>query len=70
MDLIDSLRQFRIGPFAIFDFIATFIAACYLSSNGFLASECPTAFLQLIGIGIATHFIMGIETPLNKAIIG
>jgi hypothetical protein len=70
---IEFFRQFRIGEYAIFDFIVAFLGIYLLSSllsKLFLKIKITIPrynwlFLTL-PIGIATHLIFGKITPLTR----
>lgn len=70
MTTIENLRSYRLGPFAIFDFVATF-AVVYsislLSKNKVLRQRL---LWGAIPIGIAAHEIGGVRTPLNQMVLG
>lgn len=73
---IDSLRQYRIGGFAIFDFVVAFIGIYLLS---FLLSrifkkinlDIPKIswLFFTLPIGILAHLIVGNMTPMTKDFI-
>lgn len=73
MTIIEFLRQFRIGGYAIFDFVASFVGIYLLSpilSKLFLKIKLQIPkkswiFLTL-PIGILTHLLVGNVTPLTK----
>lgn len=70
MNTIDKLRSHRIGPFAIFDFAASYagmwMLAPYLKNY---ATRKQLMWLT-VPIGIATHVVSGQATPLNKMVLG
>ena len=68
MSLIKTLRKPRVGPFAIFDTVATLSAACVLAPK--LGVERRTALLAAIPVGVLVHELLGIDTPLNRMIFG
>lgn len=73
MNTIDFLRQFRIGEYAIFDLVASFLGIYLLSpllSKIFrkVRLEIPKKnwlFLTL-PIGILTHILVGKITPMTR----
>lgn len=73
MTLIEFLRQFRIGNFAIFDFAVAFLGIYILSpllSRIFLkfriiVPKINWLFLTL-PIGIMVHLVIGNLTPMTK----
>jgi hypothetical protein len=70
MSLIKKLREPRIGPFAIFDFAASYTAAWF--SAPYLKSYVSREQLLYLTVplGILVHAIFKIETPLNKMVMG
>jgi hypothetical protein len=71
---ISFLRQFRIGEYALFDFVVAFLGIALLSPflswlfRKFFKLEIPKknwVFLTL-PIGIMTHLITGPITPLTE----
>jgi len=71
---ITLLRQFRIGEYALFDFVAAFLGIALLSP--LLSWLCRKLFkleipkknwmILTLPIGIATHLITGPITPMTK----
>ena len=72
MNILDFLRSFRAGPFAIFDFVATYLFAYlvgpYLKKIGIPLSREQFMYLAL-PLSVATHAIFGIETPLTSMVL-
>jgi len=76
MNLVEFLRQFRIGGYAIFDFAVAFLGIYLLSpllSKIFLkfSIDVPKQnwlFLTL-PIGILVHLLIGNMTPMTKALM-
>ncbi len=76
MATIEFLRQFRIGGYAIFDFVASFVVIYLLApllSKLFLKIKLQIpkkswVFLTL-PIGILTHLLVGSITPMTKNFI-
>ena len=66
--LIQTLREPRIGGFAIFDFAASFAAAWYLAPK--LGVERKFALIAVIPAGLLVHELLGISTPLNRMVFG
>jgi hypothetical protein len=70
MTAIETLRTYRIGPFAIFDFAATFVGMYlislltknYVSQRRLLWGALP--------LGVIAHEIVGVRTPLNRMVLG
>jgi hypothetical protein len=67
---IASLRQYKIGGYAVFDFTATYIAA-YLVGL-WLNSQYNISILKVlllaVPFGILVHALFGIKTPLNQQV--
>lgn len=63
-DLIIILRTPRIGPFAIFDFTITFIAAYFVAPYVNLTTY-QSMFWSII-LSIIIHKLLGIDTPLTR----
>ena len=76
MDILEFLRQFRFGGYAIFDFVAVFIGMYLLApllSKLFLKLRIKIPkknwlFLAL-PIGILTHLAVGNITPMTRDFI-
>lgn len=73
MSIIDQLRQFRIGRFAIFDFTTAFLGMLILSpllswlfkKAGIFIPKRNWVILTL-PIGILAHMLTGTITPLTQ----
>jgi hypothetical protein len=65
---IERLRSHRIGPFAIFDFAASYLAAWY--GAPYLNISRKRAMWLIIPLGILVHELIGLKTPLNKMVVG
>ena len=64
MKYIEKIRSYRIWNFAIFDFVVSFVGMYILS---IILNVNPIRMLLLtIPLGILIHYLLGIETPLNK----
>ena len=77
MDLIFSLRQFRIGPFAIFDFAVSYLVVFLFSpllsktARIFRLSISRIELLWLVlPISVFVHIIVGQETSLTQMFTG
>jgi len=70
MTTIEKLRSHRIGPFAIFDFTASYVGVWMLAP--YLKNYATREQLMwlTVPIGIATHVVIGKPTPLNKMVLG
>lgn len=76
MNIIDTLRQYRIGEFAIFDLVVAFLGVFLLAP---LLSKLFRKFgleisrrswlLWTIPIGIVTHLLIGRMTPLTRDLL-
>lgn len=63
---IDYLRSFRIGKFAIFDFVVSYIAVIIL---GLIFNKLIFFILMMIPLSIIIHIIFKQYTPLTKLFI-
>ena len=68
MTTIEKLRSHRIGPFAVFDFVATYVAVWYGAPH--LKLPRKRAMWLAIPAGIIVHELLGLKTPLNKMVVG
>ena len=66
MNLIEALREPKVGPFAIFDLVAAFGAAWVIAPR--IGVERKHAMLAVIPLGVLTHEVLGISTPLNRMV--
>ena len=76
MTIIEFLRQYRVGPFAIFDFTASFIGILILSPliirffKLFNIKFTVSALMWLtVPLSIVVHILIGTHTPLTKMFI-
>lgn len=83
MSTIDTLRSYRIGSYAIFDFVASF-AGVYLivylintyepktlkRYTGLAKIDMTTALLLTIPFGVLVHVLTGTDTALNRDLFG
>src|SRR3989338_7238300 len=76
MDLISALRQFRIGPFTIFDTAAAYVGIFLLSPLltklffKFHLNISKTSWLWLtLPISVIFHFVFRQNTPLIKMLL-
>ncbi len=69
MEILDYLRSFRIGPFAIFDFTLAYgfvyFIAPYLQKMGLRLSRAQMLWLTL-PVSIMVHVAVGSMTPFTK----
>ena len=69
MNIISYLRTFRIGPFAIFDFAASYLLiyflAPYLQKLGLRLTRSQMLWLTL-PVSLVVHVLFGIDTPLTQ----
>jgi hypothetical protein len=70
MSAIEKLRSFRVGPFAVFDFAASYTAAWYAAPYVDWYITRKQVMWLVIPTAIAVHRLIGIETPLNKMVLG
>lgn len=70
MSTIEKLRSYRIGPFAIFDFTMTYLAAWYAAPylDWYISRE--QLMWLAVPIGIIVHKLIGQNTPLNRMVLG
>lgn len=76
MDIITSLRQYRVGDFAIFDFALTFAAAAVfgpflswlLRKKGWHVPIINWFFL-VVPFGMLAHVLTGRITPLTEQLL-
>lgn len=72
MNIVTFLRSFRVGPFAIFDFAASFLAvyflAPYLQKMGLKLSRVQMMWF-VVPASILVHILVGSQTPLTKMFI-
>jgi hypothetical protein len=66
--LLETLRSVRVGRFAVFDFVTAHAGMYWLAPRIGISHE--RALWLTIPIGIATHHLLGIETPLNRMVLG
>lgn len=67
ISILEYLRSFRIGGFAVFDFVMALLGM-YLVAP-YLGISRNTALLLSVPLGIVAHEIVGIRTPFNKFVI-
>jgi len=70
VNTIDKLRSYRIGPFAIFDFAASYAGIWMLAPYLKNYATREQLLWLTVPIGIATHVVIGRTTPLNKMVLG
>ena len=70
MNTIDKLRSYRIGPFAIFDFAASYAGVWMLAPYLKKYATREQLLWLTVPIGIVTHVVIGQRTPLNKMVLG
>ncbi len=68
MTLLETLRTPKIGPFAVFD-TATALAGMWIAAP-YLGISRRRALWATIPIGVVTHAVLGIDTPLNRRVLG
>jgi hypothetical protein len=67
---VADLRKYRVGPFAIFDFSMSFLAAALVAPlvKNYVSRE--RLLWGVIPLGVATHELFRLRTPLNKMVLG
>lgn len=68
MKYMETLRSFRIGKYAIFDFVASLSAGYAFGAYTGLINPYLSSLLT-IPLGIVVHSVLKINTPLNRAIL-
>lgn len=68
MSLIDTLREPKIGGLAVFDLVSAFTGMWFLAPHLGISRE--RALWATIPVGLAVHQVLGIETPLNRRVLG
>jgi hypothetical protein len=63
MSLIKELRKPRIKGIAIFDLLTSFIGMALIFS--YMGWDWRVGAALAVPIGIATHYVLGIDTTLN-----
>ena len=63
MSLLTTLRKPRIGPFAVFDFAASYALACALAPR--LNMSRKRALYLVLPVAAVTHAVTNTKTPLN-----
>lgn len=64
---IETLRSFRIGGFAVFDFVVSFVAAVII---GNLIGDIPLLLYATLPLAMIFHVIFGQTTPLTTMTFG
>lgn len=76
MEFLELVRQFKIGPFAVFDTTLAYLGVFLLSP--LLTRLTKKAHLRIskaewlwlvLPVSVITHLIFGQETPLTKMVI-
>lgn len=76
MEIIDTLRQFRIGPFTVFDFVTAYLGIFILAL--ILSKLFPkiNTYIPLsswiwltLPIGVIVHLALQINSPLIKMLL-
>ena len=68
MSLLETLREPKIGPFAIFDLVTAFAGAALLAPKLGISRE--RALWGTLPAGLLVHQALGIKTPLNHMVFG
>ena len=66
--LLETLRGVRVGRFAVFDFVAAHAGMYWLAPHIGMSRE--RALWLAVPVGIVTHHLLSIETPLNRMVLG
>lgn len=76
MDFIELIRQFKVGPFAIFDIIVSYLGVFLLApllTKLALKAHLHVSKVQwlwlVLPISILAHLISGQRTPLTQMVI-
>jgi len=76
MDLFEFLRQFRIGPFAVFDFAISYLGIYLLAprltkifAKGKLYISRTDWLWLTLPIAILFHIVFAADTPLTKMVV-
>ncbi len=65
---LDKLRSFRIGQFAVFDFVVSYVAMWLLAP--YLRISRVSALLIMIPLSVVVHKFIGRVTPLTQMVMG
>ena len=67
---VTKLRSYRIGPFAIFDFASAYLGSWYVAP--YLSKWLTRTQVMWLAVpaGVVAHIAVGVETPLNKMVVG
>lgn len=65
--LIATLRKPKIGPYAIFDFVASFAVAAAVAPSLGISRE--RAVWAVTPVSVATHAVFGVDTPLTRQVL-
>jgi hypothetical protein len=68
MSALESLRSVRIGPFAVFDFAASFAGVYFMAPVVGVSRE--KALWLTVPLGVVSHVALGTKTPLTSMLIG
>ena len=68
LSLAELRKDYKIGPFPAVDLIGTFTMGYVLYRYKIFSDNLLINELCIFSIGILTHFILGIKTPLNNMI--
>lgn len=66
VSIVSYLRSFKLGPFAAFDFIASYLVMYLLASTFGLNTR--KLMLSVIPLSLLIHWVLEIDTPLTKSI--
>jgi hypothetical protein len=68
VSLIKTLRGPKIGGLAVFDLASAFAGMWLLAPKLGISRE--RALWAAVPVGLAVHQVLGIETPLNRRVLG
>jgi len=69
MGIISKLREYKVGPFAIFDFVTAYGGAYLVSSYTKKYISKERLMYLVLPTAIITHIVLGIKTPLTDMVI-
>jgi len=70
MNLLSKLRSCRIGPFAVFDFAASYTGAWYIAPYLKSYVSRKQVLYSVVPLAVVAHHLFSINTPLNRMVIG
>jgi hypothetical protein len=74
--LIESLRQYKIGPFSIFDFVTAYLGLLIISpliiwlfAKMRLRITIVSIMWFVLPLSVVTHIAIGSDTPFTKMVL-